>query len=309
MLEIIVKDINNNEFNLSGVDSFSLSQEADVPADDVSFVLPSAMDLPEMNYITVKKDDEVVFYGLVDEQQVIKDDANIYTKFVGRSMAAVLLDNESKPINYTYPSDSVIFSKHLKPYGITKYKGDNKFFAGVINISKGTTCWQALNRFCLLTYGNSPRIEYDGTANFKGVKKNEVILFSNKNGVSYYSIKEKIKRCELISNVYVKGPESSSYNTEVTNEEAIEKGINRSRYIDGLANLSALNTAKSIIINSKNKSYEITLITKEPLLNILGYKAVVEDENLGTKNNLYVSAVYYHNNSNKEYTVVKLKKE
>ena len=182
-------------------------------------------------------------------------------------------------------------------------------YRGNFNIAKGTTCWQALNRFCVNTYGNSPRIEANGTANFEGINSDKYIEFSNNDGICYCSIKENNKRCQLISNVFVKAPNSIGYNTEFTNDDAISRKIQRSRYIDGFVNSTAVNVAESIIKNAKNNSYEITVITPEKLVNILGAKAKITDKYLGVIENVYVSSVCYKLQDGAEYTTVKLKKE
>ena len=109
MLDITAVDIAGNSYVLPVPMRLSLNQDADVPADDVSVVFTSLYDLPELNTLCIKDDDEIIFKGIVDEQQVLLNDSNIYTKIIARSLAAVLLDNESKPINYTNPSTSVIY--------------------------------------------------------------------------------------------------------------------------------------------------------------------------------------------------------
>lgn len=309
MLKITAIDVNGNEIQLPKPLSLSINQDAEVPADDLSVTFSYIENLTELDCITVKDSDIVVFKGLVDEQQSIVDNNCAYTKLIARSMAAVLLDNESKPVNYTNPSESVIFSKHIEPYGITEYKGNNKVYLGVMNISKGTTCWQSLYKFCINTYGTIPRIEPDGTLNFYGAKNNNSILFDNTQGVKYYSLKENYKRCKLISNVFVKAPEKESYDTEFVNTTVLDKNIKRSRYIDGFVNSNALNVAEKIINTSVDDSYELTLISPCALLNILGSNATITDDVLGEISNLYVNSIHYCINSDGEYTVVRLKKE
>lgn len=309
MLKITGIDAFENEVALPSPVYMSINQEIEVPADDLSVTFPIIKGLPELNRILVKENNLLVFLGIVDEQQLICDSKFAYTKIIARSLASLLLDCESKPINYTNPSTSVIFARHLKPLGFKSYKGGDVTYYGSLNVSKGTTNWMAFYNFCINAYGKIPRIEADGTANFSGVENHEVICFSNKEGVSYNSIKENIKRCSIVSKVIVKSGENRDYSTEIVNKDAVEKGIVRVRYMDASSGLITLETADKIIKNSIDGSYEITLVCPHRLLDILGARAFVDDENILPRENLCVSSVHYTLNADGEFTTIKLKKE
>ena len=308
MLTFIATDIFGVDVPLPQPLSITINQEENVPADDLTVVFPLVYNLQELNRILVKDNDVIVFKGIVDEQQAISNKNGAFLKIIARSMAAVLLDNESKPVSYINPSVSVIFSRHLDPCGIESYKGDNLSCVGSFNVPKGSTNWQVLNSFCIKTFGNSPRIESDGTANFKGLARDRKIVFSNSNGINYISVTENNKRCNLISSVWVKTDEQGDYATEVKNDGVADRSIKRERYIDATVNTD-LYVADKMINNSLDSSYELTLMCLGCYLDIIGSKASVEDKHLGKFTNLYVSGICYTLNSNGEFTRVLLKKE
>ncbi|MGN1138172.1 MAG: hypothetical protein ACI4RM_01905 [Ruminococcus sp.] len=308
MLTFIATDIFGVDVPLPQPLSVTINQEENVPADDLTVVFPFVDDLQELDRIQVKDMGAIVFKGVVDEQQAISNESGAFIKIIARSMAAVLLDNESKPISYINPSVSVIFSRHLEPCGIESYKGDNLSCVGSFNVPKGSTNWQVLNSFCIKTFGKSPRIECDGTANFNGLARDRKIAFSNSNGINYISVTENNKRCNLISSVLVKTDEQGDYTTEIKNDSASDRNIKRERYIDATVNTD-LYVADKIINNSLDSSYELTLMCLGCYLDIMGSKASVEDKHLGKIENLYVSGICYTLNNKGEFTKVLLKKE
>lgn len=309
MLSIYATDVDGNIIKMPQPSYMVINQDENVPADDLTVTFPLTDIFSEMVNISVKENNQLVFYGVVDEQQIISDDTCGYIKIIGRSMAALLLDNESKPINYTNLSVSVLFSRHLSPLGFNKYKGDDATYYGTFNVAKGTTEWQVLYGFGINAFGRIPRIEADGTVNFNGSENQEVIHFSNIDGMGYNSIKENTKRCKVISKVMVKSKENSSYISGIVNEDALKRKINRVRYLDAATTASSIDTANKMIKNSVDDSYEITLICPLRLLDIMGSKASIYDTSIGLRENLYVSSVHYKLSSNGEYTTVILKKE
>lgn len=309
MLSFIGIDINDNEIKLTNPEYVTINQEEDVPADDISVVFPFILNLPELNKIVVKNHSQVVFIGLVDEQQIIGNDKGIWTKIVGRSMASFLLDNESKPISYLNPSSSVIADKHLKPYGMESFIGKDTVLSGTLNIPKGSTQWQALYSFCISAYGNKPRIEADGTVKMTGIESNESIVFSNKGGQRYISVKENNKRYKLLSSVKVKVHNEGDYNSVVENKTAIKRKINRERYLDSTYSSELFPVADKMIEKSVKDSYEIVLVCPDILINQLGVNAKIQDKYIGEKDNLYISGICCKISPEGEYTTVTLKKK
>lgn len=308
MLELYGVNEDNREIKLDEIISLTVNQEENVPADDLSATLAYNADFPELHKIILRDNEEILFTGVVDEQQSSVSSNGAYNRIIARSMAAVLLDNESVPVIYNRPSSSVIFKYHIQPFGIENYKGENKSAKETINIPKGSTNWQAAEAFSKKAFDTFPRVEGDGTVNFNGIKKNVSVRFSNAGGINYNSIKENKKKCKVISNVRVKVKHDGGYDMNIENK-SITGGVKRERYLDASVSTASLDLAQAIIDNSNSLSYELELTSPLRLLNILGAKASVSDSVIGDRNGLYVSSVFYRMTPDTEYTTIKLKKE
>ncbi|MBR2280455.1 MAG: hypothetical protein IJ903_06010 [Ruminococcus sp.] len=307
MLSFIFTDINDERITLDNPIYAVINQDEKIPADDLTVTFPYIEKLSELSGVEVYDGDKIVFKGVVDEQQSVLGVKEYYTRIAARSMAAVLLDNESRPVNYTKPTTSVIFEKHLSPNSITKYKGEEKALNENLNVPKGTSDWQVFYNFCIKAFNRAPRIEADGTASFIGVNSDDKVLFSNNGGVSYNSIKENIKRCKLISDVNVKAG-NSGYNMVINDKSIKDRKIKRKRYYDASVNKDF--TVPDIMIrNSLDNSYEVTVVSPERIIDKLGAKAEIENEKTGTIKGLYISSVYYRLTTEKEETTLILKKE
>lgn len=308
MLEFKFKDVDDNDIILNNPIYIVINQDEKIPADDLSVTFPLLKDIGELCEVEVFDDDKIVFKGVVDEQQNVLSDTLYFTKINARSMAANLLDNESRPVNYTDVSTSVIFSRHILPNAIKSFRGGNITYKGNLNISKGTTDWQAFYTFAQKAYNKTPRITAEGIADFNGINSEETLTFSNSNGIKYSSLKENKKRCKLISDVYMKTKQSGGYDTVIRKDSIISRKINRRRYVD-ISVSRNFSLPEVIINNSIGNSYEVTIITPERILEKLGAKVRIEDGGLGVIDGLYISSIYYRLTPDTEETTLILKKE
>lgn len=300
-------DTSGNIHTLSKIISMTLNRDEFIPADDLKLVVPLDTQLPELRAVTLLDGGEVVFTGVVDEQQSILDTKHAVTSITARSMAAVLLDNEAHPVNYYFPTASVIFYRHLKPHGIKDFKASGSVYKGSLAVSKGATCWQVLLSFCKKAFGTFPRVESDGTVNFSGVESVRKLRFSDSD-IPYISVKENTKRCKPLSDVYVKLPTSKGYFLNIENSEAKARGIDRVRYFD--ASLSGnIDIPHSMVNNSERTAYSLYISTPRRLLNSLGAETELDDAILGKRKDLRVSAVYYSLSPEGERTTLRLRKE
>ncbi len=308
MLSFKAVDIHDRETELPIPSYMTVNRDENVPADDISVSFPVIRDLPELCELTVSEDNEIIFHGQIDEQQTLVSDEAVMSRLVARSMAAVLLDNESKPVSYYCPSTSIIFSRHLEPFGINSYKGKETVLKETLNIIKGMTDWQALYSFCMRAYGKAPRVESDGTVNLNGIQCDKRIYFSNTDGTAYISLKENNKRCNTLSDVWVKLSAGDGYILNIVNEDAGKKKIKRERYLDATNSSVSPTVAETMIRSSVDNSYELIVVSTERLLNVLGAKAVVDDPYIGKREDLYVSSIYYNLTPDGERTTVTLKR-
>lgn len=307
MLSFVMTDINGGSVCLENPVYMTLSRDEDVPADALSATFPF-MPIEEMKEIRVYDGSELIFSGVVDEQQNISGNSGAYLRVIARSMAAVLLDNESRPRSFNNPSTPVIARFFLESNGLTSYSGGNVTVRNSLKVAKGMTDWQSLCSFCARAYGTVPRVESDGSVSLKGLKRGEKIVFSP-DRVGYCSVKENNKRCELISAVYVKQSPSGGYETLIPDREAMAKGVDRRRFLDSSSRVMSVSLADKMVENAKRRSYSLTLVCPDRLTEILGRAARVEDGFIGSRDSLYVSSIFYKLGPRGEFTTVTLKKE
>ena len=61
---------------------------------------------------------ERVFTGVVDECEISLTDRGCFLEMSGRGLAALLLDNESLPMEYQLATAADVLRNHVAPYGI-----------------------------------------------------------------------------------------------------------------------------------------------------------------------------------------------
>lgn len=306
MLRFKFTDVDENELTVTDVVSLNINIEEDVPADDMVAKF-SYFQCGELKSVEVFDGDDVVFTGIVDEQQVIKDINGEYIKVVARSLAALLLDNESMPIGYTNPSVNLILSRHLLPFGIKLKEESTKAYFGTQLVLKGDSNYKTVEDFSKSVFEQNPRVNASGELCFLDESNDEALLFcDNGQGINYFGYAENIRRCDEISCVKIKLSNQTGYDAEVQNEDAVKRGIIRQRYLDASKTDTPALYAQRMIQNSKKKSYILTLNCFGRHLNILHRNAVVNDSVYGKKDKLYVSSLRYSLSDSGEYTVVKL---
>lgn len=309
MLRFLITYSDKTEKYLDNVLTVILNADVEVPADDLTITIPYDEKISEnADYITAFLDEKTVFKGQIDEIIGIKSTDGAITKITARSPSAFLLDNEAEPLTYINPSADFIFSRHLKPFGLTKYDADDIPFFGTLKIDKGMTHWQVFRNFCINRYGAEPRITGEGKAYFKGTESGETIFFG-KNGIEYTAIRESKRRFKLISEVRLKLTESGTYGGSIKNENPDCKGIERVRYVNATADKTTIQTADNIIRKSNSDSYSIALECVGCLIESIGRSAVLDDDMFGRIENLTVRKIRYSVGSDGEKTTVTLGKE
>lgn len=310
MLKFILTDCDDNKFKVDTPLTVVLNSEYDVPADDVTITFPYNKNISDsINLILAENDGKVVFKGIIDEVENIKNNRAVITRIKARSMAGVLLDNEAEPVTYDNTTADFIFDKHLKPFGIDEFVADNTPLWDNLKIYKGMTHWQVYENFCKNLYGSMPRITSDGVAVFNGGDEGEVLYFSDKNaGVVYYSIDEDNKRYKLISKVMLKLQSFGGYVGSIENSNENCRGITRVRLVNATADTSPVDTADKIIVQSNEDSYSVTLKCAGCFIDIMGKHCIVSDSVLGKRDNLVVSRLKYVLDADGEVTSVELKR-
>ena len=124
--------------------SFSLVRSADTPADSLKaeFMVSDAQDWEqEIARIELQAEGRRLFRGICDRQIVGIDSAGCRLTVWARSDAAVLLDNEAIPQEYSCVTLDEMFAKHLAPYGFqSDLEGEGSLLG--YQVGKGVSEWR-----------------------------------------------------------------------------------------------------------------------------------------------------------------------
>ncbi|MDD6646153.1 MAG: hypothetical protein PUE67_08910 [Oscillospiraceae bacterium] len=302
MLRVNVFDKNQNEICVVAPLSLTMQMSLKIPADDVTVIIPYKKYKIGAT-ITVTKNDSLIFRGIVDEEQIIFNKTGRFIKYVARSMAGLLLDNQAYPMEIRNTTQTFLGNTYLEPFGIDYEKGED-IYNGVINIEKGMTVYDVLYTYCKNKFGVIPRMDSKGVFYFKGGQTDKTVLFSNKDGVNYSSLTEYKKPCEQISSVFVM-LDGQSYNYPINNPETEDTGIVRCRYLDGSINSSTPALMAEEMINKSNCNYLSVKVTcPYCLADVLGATAKVDAEDMEEYSFIITELKYVLNSKGEETTLM-----
>ena len=147
--------------------SFDICHGLGEPCDyfEVSFVYTSDMLklLSKVNRFRAEQDGETVFNGVVDEYTISIDETGAKVAVSGRSLAALLLDNEAEAVTYGTVTLNTVLGNHVSPYGIGPAKKKSMPPLYVFTVASGDSQWSVLKRYCRFSAGIEPRFSKDGT--------------------------------------------------------------------------------------------------------------------------------------------------
>ena len=284
------------------------NSEFSVPADDISVEIPYIDGCDDGDFLYGYDGERLVFKGQADEIITQKSGEKTTVKITARSMAGLLLDNEAEPCIYFNASSSVIFERHLKPFGFTEYTGDNEPYFGYVTVGKGMSEWQVLENYCVNKYGKKPRITGDGRVILNGCTNGETLCFGCTEKYGYTSLKRTVKRYNTISEVRLRIEQGNRYGSVIKNPLADKRLVKR-RYDDALTGGGSVGTADRIIKNSNSNAFEAVVECPYRLMCEVGSGAVINDEIQGRLDGLYVHKLRYFSDGGGEKTVITLRKE
>ena len=285
----------------------SINKEEETPADDLTAIFPIDKKFDEFRNVEVFLDDVMIFSGVIDEQITEVSDSGLTLKIYARNKAALLIDNEALPQTYQNPSLKIIFDRHIKKYGFSELRGDNKAFTNTFTVSKGMSEWDVLKEYCS-TYLNTVPIVIDDyiiDATSRNYNKSNTILSNNDNGIRYFGIKEDVSRYNLISEVFVRTGKDAAYDTRITDESALINGVERKRYLNFTNDKrTPVALGEQIIKNGKRKYKRITAECIGLVPFVISQKVRVSDNVLGDIDNLNIIRINYQLDSSGEKTKI-----
>lgn len=280
--------------------SVRITRGADAPADEFLGEFAWSKISP-LYRLRVTDGQRMVFYGLVDEQEEVFSQRGAFLRVAGRSMAALLLDNEAVPQTYYSPPFATVFSRHGAPYGFLRCRvpaGGEKI--GEFTVTKGMSEWQVLERFCRRAWNADLSVQ-NGEELVAGAQSGGTPLLFGGAGLSYLSLTRTNRACERISEVLVRSARDGVYSVSVTDAQAQRDGVRRRRCLSTGAGLDA----RRVLANAEKKALEYTLVLPGWQQIQPGERAVLQEEKLGLVQGLQVwSSVCKLDSSGATCTVV-----
>ena len=303
MLKYILTFTDKSEVPLDCVLSARLDCELDVPADSLSVTVAYEDKLRKnADFISAYSDGSRVFAGQIDEIIELCGSGKRLLRFIARSLAAQLLDNEAEPLVDSNPSSSMMLERHLRPFGVTSCDEERHPLYDSLRIDKGMSHWQVLESYCAKRYGATPRIA-DTRAVFKGFRAQGAGGLGT-DGVRILEMTDSLRRYKLISETRVRLKNTGGYDSRVVNDNPDAAALTRVRYVNAVADNISLDTARRIIEKGNRESRLVKIKCAGDLTDILGKSAVID----GEKGFLAVGLSYSLSDKG-EFTAVSLRKE
>lgn len=318
-----LEDFKGNKIILKDPISVEITMDEGAPADSIEVRFPINLNSEEykifvndqLTKIRVYDDKKtrVVLNGIVDEQIVSVNSSGVSLIILGRSSAALLLDNEAQPQTYNSIDIELLYNRHIKPYGYTGYKGVKyQSFSGLFEINKGLSEWQVLEKFCKDFLLKTPRVRPSNIIDFLDDYNDSGIVFSNKSreGICYSSLEQNYKRYKLISEVFIRSLKDGSYDNIISNQASINKGVLRKRYVNAVGDIkSPVFRGEQLIKDANKASFELKLTHPGPVVLDLLDKATIDDDILGVIPDLIASSITYKLSNVGEMCTLTFRKE
>lgn len=260
-MRLCAKAVSGQKVELKNPVSLLFDSEDGAPADSLfaSFALDAPP--PELCEVTAFDDDGVRFFaGVVDEQTQSAGGDGALFSIAARGYAALLLDNEALPQTYQLPSLKLLYARHAAPYGFAGVKGNLSAYTGKLQVNKGMSEWGVLSAFCRDYLKVTPVVTMDMVFDATGNKEGARRVFGA-GGIPVLSAEASMKRCEEISEVYVRAGRDGGYKTLVKNPGALLRGVKRRRYVNaGESTVTPVSFGSRLISEGEKKAFSLTLV-------------------------------------------------
>ena len=168
-----------------------------------------------------------VFYGVVDEYLVNINEKGSVVTVNGRSLAALLMDNEVTGVTYYSMTKSSMTEKYLTPFGITDIASGSMPQVLMFSAKNGDSAWSVLKRYCLRASGAIPRFTPSGRLLMTEVTGSTVTVNADS---EVSDIRYKDERYGIISKVTVTNRSTGGSYT-LNNQPFIDRGGSCRRYV------------------------------------------------------------------------------
>lgn len=168
-----------------------------------------------------------VFTGVVDEYDCVRDEEGSRLELSGRGMQALLLDNESLPMEYQTATVGDILRDHVTPYGITLAGTSSLGAVAGFTVSTGQSEWNVVHDFACYYGGIVPRFDREGQLILTGWQDEASVVLGD--GTSFTRLSYGEKRYGVLSQVVVR--DRSRKVTETVNDTEFQARGGRCRRV------------------------------------------------------------------------------
>ena len=225
-------DVNGQTMTLPPLLSWDISHGLGEPCDafEVSFLYSKEMLKSLWGAVRFKAehDGKTVFCGVVDEYEISADGSGLVADVRGRSLAALLLDNECESTEYANVGLDFILRRHVYPWGVKNVRTKAMSTAGSFTVASGQSQWSVLREFCWFAGNVMPRFSADGVLLLDGEKGNTIILKAD-TPVTAALLRD--DRYGVISQALVKSRAKGGGTSTVTNAAYAARGASCRRVI------------------------------------------------------------------------------
>lgn len=159
-------DYNDKTYELPVLLGWDISHGMGSPCDAFEISLAYEESMLDMLSGAVRfradQDGETVFLGVVDEFEISAGKNGRTAAVRGRSLAALLLDNEAEAADYYYASPQFILDTHVYPWGISDVRLGSLPTVAVFTVDSGASQWRVLENYAFFCGGIRPRFTRDG---------------------------------------------------------------------------------------------------------------------------------------------------
>lgn len=145
--------------------------------------------------------EEQVFAGVVDECQVSWSVRGSLLTVTGRGMAALLLDNEARSMDYETATLADILRDHVAPYGIEVAEKDEMAAVRRFSVTGGSSEWSVLYQFARYHGGVTPRFDRKGRLVLSDGEDGTLRVIGDRTPLTALTAKD--KRYGVLSEVWV----------------------------------------------------------------------------------------------------------
>lgn len=249
-MKITVIDSDGIKTAIDNIVELTFSRAVDAPCDALSFAFKSNAFVGEVVRVMAYEGEEIAFNGYCDNQKTESTSDGYRVYIYARSSACLLVDNEAEPFTYKCPASNQLYYSFARKFGfkngLPMVSSQDKY-----EVTKGLSCYGAINRFMSLTAGSNIYISPDDTLRCFEISR-DVKRLTDYQIISCVHI---INRSEPISEIcYKRSSADEKYNLHTKAQIGSDMKISRIKY----CNLSALpQWQREYTINQKLKnSYE-----------------------------------------------------